>query len=220
MLARRLSVVAVAGLLVGSCSGADADPSVDPTVAAQSWRYVQLESIRSTFVDAAAIGIGLPDGYDDAGVELWEHYRDAEVAIDDLDPNIRDDATEDATVDAWVEATKALFVYAYGSGLATDMIASEIERRPANVVESSVVPFEDGRPVAVIELDQALRRDGCEAAKRQFYEWFGQTNIDEIAGRASVFARYALDQAATAGCNWAIIELTQHALGITGLHDD
>ena len=204
----------MAGLLVASCSGADTDPSVDPAVAAQRWQYTQLESIRSTFIDSAATGIEHPDGYDAAGVELWDHYRDTQAAIDDLESDVGDDAT----VDAWVETTKALFVHAYGSGLAADMIAAEIEQRPAKVVESSVVPFDDGRPVTVVELDQTLRQDGCDAIKGEFYVWSGQTNIDEIADRASVFARYALDQAAIAGCDWAIIELTQQALGISGLH--
>ncbi len=218
MFARRFLVVAVAGLMATSCAGTDTVPSVDPTVAAQRWRYTQLERIRSTFIDTTAAGIERPDGYDAAGVELWEHYSDAEAAFDDLESDIENDATVDATVDVWVEATKALFVHAYGSGIAADMIAAEIEQRPANIVESSVVPFDDGRPVAVIELDQTLRQDGCEAVKGEYYVWFGQTNIDEIAARASVLARYALDQAATAGCDWAIVELTQHALGISGLH--
>ena len=216
MLARRILAVAVAGLLAVSCSGADTEPAVDPTVAAQRRQYTQLESIRSTFIDSAATGIEHPDGYDAAGVELWDHYRDTQAAIDDLESDVGDDAT----VDVWVEATKALFVHAYGSGLAADMIASEIEQRPATVVESSVVPFDDGRPVTVVELDQTLRQDGCDAIEGEYNVWVGQTNIDEIAGRASIFARYALDQAATAGCDWAIIELTQQTLRISGLHAD
>ena len=86
-------------------------------------------------------------------------------------------------------------------------------------VESATVTFEDGRPAAIGELDLVLQRDGCDEIRGEYHVWLGQTNIDEISGRASAFARYALDQAAAAGCDWAIIELVGQALNISSLHN-
>ncbi len=132
---RRFLAVAVAGLLAVSCSAVDADPSVDPTVAAQRWQYTQLETIRSTFIDSVAPGIEQPDGYDDAGSELWGHYRDTQAAMDDLDSSIRDDVNEDTTFDAWIESD---LDYIRNRSLALDMkillktVATVFSRRNAS----------------------------------------------------------------------------------------
>ena len=45
---RRFLAVAMAGILAVSCSAADADPSVDPTVAPQRWQYTPLEAFGAT----------------------------------------------------------------------------------------------------------------------------------------------------------------------------
>ena len=209
---RILSVIAIV-LLAAGCSGDDAGPSTTPTAAPQSWQYTQLYSITSTFLDSLEPGLSRPDGFDAAGVELWNRYRDAQVTLRELSS----DADDQQPVTELIDAAKAVFVHLYSTGTADEMIARDIEESPAIVVESVMVPFENGRPAAVGELDLVLQRDGCDEIEDDYYVWLGQTTIDEISGRASVFARYAIDQAAATGCDWAFIELVEHALNISGI---
>ena len=143
---------------------------------------------------------------------------DTEMAL--RSPSSNDDNYDNNTeqVSELIEATKALFVHAYSTGIADEMIARSMEKGSVGiVVESATVPFVNGRPAAVGELDLVLRRDGCDGIRGEYNVWLGQTNIDEISGRASAFARYALDHAAGAECDWAIIELVGQALNISGL---
>ena len=209
---RVLSVIAIV-LLAAGCSGDDAGPSTTPTAAPQSWQYTQLYSISSTFLDSLEPGLSRPDGFDATGAELWNRYRDAQVTVRELSS----DADDQQPVTELIDATKAVFVHLYSTGTADEMIARDIEESPGIVVEGAMVPFENGRPAAVGELDLVLQRDGCDEIEDGYYVWLGQTTIDEISGRASLFARYAIDQAAAAGCEWAFIELVEHALNISGI---
>ena len=218
MCIRRILSVAAAVLLASSCSSDEASPATISTVPAPSWEYAQIVSVSSTFLDTLEPGLSRPDGYDATGVELWTSYRDAEMAL--RSPSSNDDNYDNNTeqVSELIEATKALFVHAYSTGIADEMIARSMEKGSVGiVVESATVPFENGRPAAVGELDLVLRRDGCDGIRGEYNVWLGQTNIDEISGRASAFARYALDHAAGAECDWAIIELVGQALNISGL---
>jgi hypothetical protein len=219
MCTRRILSVIVAVLLASSCSGDEPSPATAPTVPAQRREYAQIDNISSTFLDTWERGISRPDGYDATGVELWNSYRDAKLAI--RAPSSLDDELEnEEQVTELIEATKALFVYAYSTGIADEMIARSMEEGAYGIaVESATVTFEDGRPAAIGELDLVLQRDGCDEIRGEYHVWLGQTNIDEISGRASAFARYALDQAAAAGCDWAIIELVGQALNISSLHN-
>lgn len=209
---RILAAIAIV-LLAAACSGDDAGPATTPTAAPQSWQYTQLYSISSTFLDSLEPGLSRPDGFDATGVELWNRYRDAQVTLRELSS----DADDQQQVTELIEATKAIFVHVYSTGTADDMIAQDIEDSPGIVVESATVPFENGRPAAIGELDLVLQRDGCDEIEDDYYVWLGQTTIDEISGRASLFARYAIDQAAAAGCEWAFIEIVEQALNISGI---
>ena len=211
--ARRILSVVATVLLAASCSGDGAGSATTPTVPPQRWEYTQLYSISTTFLDSLEPGLSRPDGFDATGVELWNRYRDAETALRDLSS----DDDDQAPVTELIEATKALFVHAYSTGIADEMIAGAIAESPAVVVESAIVPFGDGRPIVIGELELVLQRDGCDEIEGEYHVWLGQTNIDEISGRASIFARYAVDQAAAAGCEWALIELVGQALNISGL---
>ena len=210
---RRILSIVAAVLLAASCSGDDASLTTTSTMPMHGWEYTQLYTISTTFLDSLDPGLSRPDGFDATGVELWNDYREAEVAL--RDPSSDDENQTQVT--ELIEATKALFVHAYSTGIAEEMIARDIAESPAMVEESVMVPFEDGRPAAVSELDLALQRDGCDGIEDEFHVWLGQTNIDEISGRADIFARYAIDQAAAAGCEWAFIELVGQALNISGL---
>lgn len=209
---RVLSAITIVFLAAG-CTGDDAGPSTAPTVAPQAWQYTQLYSIGSTFLDSLEPGLSRPDGFDVTGVELWNRYRDAQLTLRDLSS----DADDQQPVAELIDTAKAVFVHVYSTGAADEMIARDIEESPGVVVESAVVPFENGRPAAVGDIDLVLQRDGCDEIEDDYYVWLGQTTIDEISGRASVFARYAIDQAAAAGCEWAFIQLVEHALNISGI---
>ena len=197
---RTRSIAAVV-LLATACSGNDAGLGTVPTTPAQRWEYTQLYSIGGTFLDTFEPGLTRPDGFDATGIELWNRYRDAATTL------AGDTSESQAPVDELVAVTGALFAHVYTTGIADEMIARQIAASPAAVAESADVPFEAGRPVVVGELDAVLQRDGCAGIEDEYHLWLGQTTIDEIAGRASVFARYALDRAASAGCDWALTEL-------------
>jgi len=61
------------------------------------------------------------------GVELWNKYRGAKLAI--RAPSSEDDELENEEhVTKLIEATKALFVHAYSTGVADEMIARSMEK--------------------------------------------------------------------------------------------
>jgi uncharacterized protein YoaH (UPF0181 family) len=210
------TLIAAGSLLLAACSDDAAEPPTEPKAPPATWAYPGLSTIGDAYLSSSD-PTSPPGGLDPEGVELWQRYREADAAHEDPPPGSSEQRREEL-FDEYVEAIQDLFAHLFSTGIHEELVAQDLARNSSTVDETESFPFTDERPDAVHDIDAALEEGGCEAVEGEYYPWLGQTNIDEVAGHAEVFARYALDRAAAAGCDWAVLELIEQAIQVSGLH--